>query len=74
MQVDAISLYAKYTETFQRLRPPNTLQPVLWNDLPSWLQAVWVELAIWIDSEPGPTMDGYEYKEVNGVLYARRNT
>ena len=42
-----IDLYAKYTETYQRLRPPNTLQPQPWNDLPPWLQAVWVEMAIW---------------------------
>ena len=37
-----------YTETYQRLRPPNTLQPRPWNDLPPWLQAVWVEKAIWL--------------------------
>ncbi len=43
-----IDLYAKYTETYQRLRPPNTLQPQPWNALPPWLQAVWVEMAIWL--------------------------
>ena len=47
-----IDLYAKYTETYQRLRPPNTLQPVHWNDLPPWLQAVWVEMAMWLSDQP----------------------
>jgi hypothetical protein len=48
MRIDAISLYAKYTDVFQRLRPQNTLHPMLWNDLPPWLQAVWVEMAIYV--------------------------
>jgi hypothetical protein len=49
MRIDAISLYAKYTETYHRLRPPNTFRTALfWNDLQPWLQAVWVELAIYV--------------------------
>ena len=47
-QIDAKTLYEKYAETFQRLRPNNTLSPMLWNDLPTWLQAMWVELAIYV--------------------------
>lgn len=53
MKIDAISLYANYAEKFNRLRPQNTLSPMQWNDLPPWLQAVWVEMAIWLDDEPG---------------------
>ena len=47
-QIDAKTLYKKYAETFQRLRPNCSMSPLQWDHLPTWLQAVWVEVAIYL--------------------------
>ena len=47
-QIDAKTLYKKYAETFQRLRPNYSMSPLQWDHLPTWLQAMWVELAIYV--------------------------
>ncbi len=50
-QIDAKTLYEKYSETFKRLRPNCSMSPLQWDHLPTWLQAVWVEVAIYLSVE-----------------------